>query len=203
VNQLGAEEDLMHRMLGEISPGDVFYDVGASIGMAGIHAAAAGASVVAFEPDPHIAGRLRQNADLNPGIDLTVVEAAVAEKQGWMELHTNGLHGNSPSLRSVGDRPTTRVRVTSIDETIATGYPKPRIMKIDVEGAEVRVIRGMDNLLRSAPPKVLYIEVHPEFLPMFGDSIEELRARLEEAGLRRDFSTGRFSQIHEIYRLAA
>lgn len=91
--------------------------------------------------------------------------------------------------------------MTTIDQTIAAGYPVPQVMKIDVEGAEVRVIRGMERLLATNPPRVLYIEVHPEFLPLFGDSIEDLRTLLEDAGLRRDFSACRFSQIHDVYRL--
>ena len=56
-------------------------------------------------------------------------------------------------------------------------------MKIDVEGAEFNVLKGMTRILREQPP-VLFLEIHPTYLKRFGSSTRELLAFLIGFGYR-------------------
>ena len=52
-------------LLSKINPGDIFFDIGSSVGLYAIHSAMLGAEVYAFEPDPDIRKRLKRNIKLN------------------------------------------------------------------------------------------------------------------------------------------
>jgi hypothetical protein len=55
------------------------------------------------------------------------------------------------------------------------------VLKIDVEGAEMRVLRGMQRLIERARP-TLFLELHPPALPLFGNSVREILGFLGERG---------------------
>lgn len=72
------------RWLDRIQPGDVFYDVGANIGVYSLYAAKRGAKVYAFEPHALNALHLARNATMN-GLDITVVQAVIGAYDGWTD----------------------------------------------------------------------------------------------------------------------
>lgn len=118
--------------------GDTVFDVGAADGDSAMLLArlAAPAPVIAFEPDPELRGRLARNAALNPGLPAPQVMAAFV------------------GARPEGDRATT------LDAVVAEGVaPPPQFVKIDVDGTELDVLAGMEEILRTRHPVVL-VEVH-------------------------------------------
>ena len=74
-------------------------------------------------------------------------------------------------------------------------------MKIDIEGAEMLALRGMSGLLQSnVAPRAIFIETHPEFLPLFGSSEIEVLALLESFGYIQAYKSQRKAQIHYVYK---
>jgi hypothetical protein len=65
------------------------------------------------------------------------------------------------------------VPAVSIDDFVAAHGVAPTLVKIDVEGAELKVLHGMEGVLRAGSP-VLFVEVHPDGLRALGDSSEDL-----------------------------
>ena len=65
IEQYGNEEDFTRLILEELTENDIFYDIGASVGLVSIHAAKKCKYVFAFEPDPSIRSRLERNMLLN------------------------------------------------------------------------------------------------------------------------------------------
>jgi FkbM family methyltransferase len=185
-----AEQDLLAEHL---RPGDVFYDVGAHIGSLSLLAArlvGPAGHVVAFEPSPENAAQLRRNVDLNGFENITVVEAAVSSRAGLARLDLR--REERVKARLVGSAEPRRdgvvsVRTVSLDGWRAEeSFPLPSFLKIDVEGAEMAVLHGADEVLRASRP-VMLVEVHPTVGPAFAEYLEE---RLLPLGYRATSLTG-------------
>jgi FkbM family methyltransferase len=167
--------------------GDVFYDLGANIGLFSLLAArTAGPAgkVFSFEPDVQIVERLRRNAARNDLSNITVVEMGVWSASG--RLNFISADSSSPD-RGVGRfQPDGHgpagipARCVSLDDFVQ-GAPPPCAIKCDVEGAEVEVFRGAKNLLRVHQPWIL-CELHSrendrawrELIGSFGYSCESV-----------------------------
>jgi len=203
VNQYGGEREFTQAIVESVSAGEVLYDIGACIGFVTVHAAKRGARVIGFEPDAQLRARTKQNLELN-NLDATLFDVAISDTDGHATLYTDGGHGTSPTLFSTDGRGTTRVRVRSIDSLIEAGQlPAPHVIKLDIEGAEVRALRGMQQLLSSeARPRRLYIEVHPPFILQFNDDPADVEKILTHAGYTLIDRHTRYEQLHETWEIA-
>jgi FkbM family methyltransferase len=149
------ETEVEDALLHAIQPGDVVYDVGANIGWFSLLAArrvGPTGQVVAFEPAPANVRYIRSNATSNRLANIVAVPAAVSDHDGWGDFIADGsLKGH---LGTGGDP----VPVVSLD-TWAASHAPPSVLKIDVEGAEGAVLRGMLSTLHALGP-TLIIELH-------------------------------------------
>ena len=162
---LGSVEPEVQDALAELlRPGDVFYDVGANIGyftLIGARLVGPSGRVVAVEPQPEARQRLEHNVAINGFDNVTAIEAAVADEEGESELvvsHEGILEWAALETSPTTDVPKINVRVTTLD-ALRADLPPPTVVKLDVEGAEIRAVRGMRELLRSDRPAVV-CEVH-------------------------------------------
>ncbi len=197
----GSETDYTAAMIADLRKDDVLFDVGANVGMVALHAAKI-CQVVAFEPDPYYGGRLKNNMALNPNRPFTIESVAVSDKDGSLTLHTEGGAGTSPSLvRQRGETASVVVSGRSLDSLIAEGrLPRPTVIKLDIEGAEILALRGGLGLL-SGPnrPRALYVELHDTFLGGFESSADEVYELLREFGYtKKIYSSKRDDQTHLI-----
>jgi FkbM family methyltransferase len=176
----------------QLDEGDTAIDVGAHAGQYSLLMAARcgrSGSVVSFEPDPYARAVLQRNVDLNPGIKPPTVEAlALSDTSGRSVLYSNGGNSQSSLVRSAVDPEGTLhpealgVDVTSLDDYLGLRPHRPRWVKIDVEGAEIRVLRGAGRLLASDAG--ILCELHPYAWPELGDSFRELEAIVARSGRR-------------------
>jgi len=204
VERFGGEEEFVRQILGAVGPGDVLFDVGACVGLISIHAAKKGARVVSFEPDPGYAARLKTNLALND-ISVQHVNWAVSDRDGEATLFTDGAGGASPSLRDLGLKGQVTVPTRAIDSALAAGeIPFPDVVKMDIEGAEALALRGMRELLKSPQaPRVIFLELHPQFLPAFGSSSDEVLTLLRDSGYVTEHEARRQEQQHFAFRRRA
>lgn len=153
------EPALVSALLDAVDPGTVVYDVGANVGFYTCLLATTAATVHAFEPNPHALADLRRNVSLNGLHNVVIHDCAVSDGPGRAYLSGRG----SPSgLGAISTRPTGLiVETVALDDLDAT--PAPDVVKIDVEGHETAVLRGMRGLLgaesASRRPTV-FCEVH-------------------------------------------
>jgi FkbM family methyltransferase len=169
---LGYYEHRKQRRFAEaIKPGHVVFDVGANVGFYTLLAASRCASnghVVAFEPLPSNVAFLQRHLKLNRVCNTTVVEAAVADfagTAGFVEIHDRASEGR---LAPGGLR---TVRVMSLDSAWREGtLPPPDVLKIDVEGGELDVLKGAVELLRTRRPQI--------FLATHGRELHDACCRL-------------------------
>jgi FkbM family methyltransferase len=203
VSELGDEREFIAKALNTLKSSDVFFDIGANLGLYAIHAAKRGVKVFAFEPDPGYRKRLTKNIKLNKSTDkIKVVAWAVSDKEDSVQLFTDGVDGISPSLIPVGERKSIAVKTNSLDRAISNReLPFPTVLKIDIEGAEVLALKGMSNLLKSAnAPRYIFVELHPVFLSELRSSVDECKQLLVSFGYEEESSIARSNQLHSIYK---
>jgi FkbM family methyltransferase len=145
----------------ERSQAKVVYDVGANCGWFAVRAAQAGAAVRAFEPVPATADVLERN--LRGAADAQIVRAAVGAEPGTALMHLYSSSGNNSlvernlpeghALRHTGRH---EVDIVRLDDVVdGAGFPAPELVKIDVEGFELAVLRGARETLRAHRPVLL------------------------------------------------
>jgi FkbM family methyltransferase len=130
-----------------ISRGDLVFDVGANFGAKAEIFLALGARVIAFEPQPDCVRELKARCSSS---DLTVLQTAVGSSIGTATLFLNEHAGQasiSDTWFSDGRIGSIVVPLTTLDDTIKT-YSVPSFCKIDVEGFELEVIKGLNQKIK-------------------------------------------------------
>jgi FkbM family methyltransferase len=196
------EEGTIAWLKKELRPGDVFLDIGANIGVYTLYAALrlgdAGA-VTAVEPHLVNAARLMENVQANGlGDRVSVLTAAVADASGfstfnyrdWGAGTSNSQIGSCrDSSGAIYEAAARELKsVVTVDALIAAGaIRRPDIVKIDVDGVEPQILKGMQALLTGAVrPRSLQVEVEPATL----EPVEKQLAAWGYARQSRHFSKG-------------
>jgi len=162
----GHYEPLEWRCLQEfISPTDVCVDVGANIGLYTILLARKAhlGRVIAFEPLPLYRAMLDLNACLNGTGNIEIQASVVADSTGQQEFSVS-VDGAYSSIRPTARKPEARrimVPSVTLDDAFAVTRQRIDIMKVDVEGAELLVLRGARTLLSDPElrPRALLLEL--------------------------------------------
>jgi FkbM family methyltransferase len=165
-----------------------FADVGANVGLISLSVARVcpKLTVFAFEPDRQIAARLRRNLALNQdlGDRVHVVEAAVAGQEGTMLFVPTNDPTNAEVGRLADEHSDTNgypVHVVTLSRFFAQQEVYPEVVKIDVEGAELQVLRGMHNAPRQ--PDAILMETHGFYFgPQADDFNREVIVELDAMG---------------------
>lgn len=176
-----------------VRPGDTVWDVGANVGLfafAAAYAAGPTGRVVAVEADDWLAGLVRRSAGTaGPAYaPVEVLAAAVADQAGIADLciAARGRAGNhlravAGSTQTGGAREARKVVTVTLDSLLES-FPPPRLLKIDVEGAEALCLRGAARLLAEVRP-VLVCEVAGENAAEIGERLRGHGYTLFDAAL--------------------
>jgi FkbM family methyltransferase len=174
-----------------LHPGDVFLDIGAYIGLYSLLAAKIVGStgrVVAFEPYPGSREILTKNISLNRLEAIVAVESyAVGNEAGARELRAAGVCSANTltptSVKAFGEGQAVSavpVSMITLDEYCQRRQIFPTCIKIDVEGWELEVLRGMEQLLRS--DAIVVCEMHPQLWSDSDLTEREVFGQLERLG---------------------
>ncbi|MBM4061692.1 MAG: FkbM family methyltransferase, partial [Planctomycetes bacterium] len=173
-----------------LRPGDAFVDVGANLGLVAMLASrlvGPSGRVVACEPNPAVLERLRAALQHNGIGNVEVVAAALGEAPGAAELRVYGGHSGWGSLAAEGPPELTaaathRVELRTGDAVLGPLPPaQPLVIKIDVEGHELPVLRGLRRTLAARLPLV-FLEVADVHQRRAGHSAAALLGELERYG---------------------
>lgn len=172
----------------EISDADLFLDCGANYGYFTLLAASAGGpslGIHAFEPQPSVFERLRQNVErCNFRVELH--RLALGERPGKVKLMRprRRASGNAYVDPAGGAESSLEVDVGVLDEIVPATSGK-LVLKVDVEGYEWPVLKGARRLLREASRVVAVVELYPAHTARFGYQVADLlRWASEELGLK-------------------
>lgn len=171
---------ILHLARAVLPPDGVFLDVGANVGIhtlaAARYLANGGGAVLAFEPHPVNHRILLQNIEQNRLRHVTAENLGLSDAPAVLTGAAETIGGNW-SLASRGDH-RFEVRLVRLDDYLRD-HPLPRLdlMKIDVEGAEVRVLQGARRTIERFRPTIVF-EVCPAWLTKLGTNPAELFTEL-------------------------
>jgi FkbM family methyltransferase len=196
----GGETQVMREVLARLPRGSVAFDVGANVGLYTTFLAKAvgsAGSVVAFEPQPMNHAHLAENISLNELSNVTIVQRALGESSGNGNLGRGNIIGNY-SLVATPTGASDEVEIVSGDAFAFTHkLMTPHLIKIDVEGFELSVLRGLHATLRNPACRMVCIEVHPYLLPS-GTTAEQVIDLLQSAGFEQVWRKDRKRDFHLI-----
>lgn len=188
------EAPIIEDLLSRVRPDDVFFDIGANVGVYTCFLAAvlSPERVYAFEPHPANISGLESNLALN-GLSAQVQQCALTTQNGEVELTVNddeiGIGTHSTIANSNGE--TVSVPGRRGDTLVQKGdVRQPSVIKIDVEGAEYSVIRGLKETLSNERCRLVYCEIHPNRNIKSELNSQKTESILQELGFNVD-------KIHE------
>ncbi len=167
-----------------VGPGDTVIDVGANIGHYTLQLASLVGSrgqVLAIEPDPRNAGRLRSRIVDRPNVRLH--QAAAGARAGEIRLFLSRSNTADHRTFDSGDgRPSIPVDCVRLDDLVPVGRPV-RLVKIDVQGHEQAVLAGSRRIIDESPDIHVVMEYWPYGLRQAGSDPEQLLRFIRELGL--------------------
>lgn len=170
-------EDDARAFLNLLGPGMTVVDVGANYGLYTLQAARAvgpTGRVLAFEPAPHVYARLADHVRLNGAANVTTHPVAVSDREGTATFHLGRNDSVGSLLRPTAGR-AVEVPTTTLDAFLAAhGVGRVDAVKVDAEGAELLVLRGMRGLLARPHKPILFCEYNFPALAAAGTSAAEL-----------------------------
>jgi FkbM family methyltransferase len=166
-----------------VEPASTAIDVGANVGFFTTRFmdwVGEGGTVIAIEPDQENLAALRR-AVASSGLrrQVEIVAAVAAEHRGILKLERNELHPGDHKI-AIGDNGID-VEAVTLDDIAARRGNRISFIKIDVQGAEVAVLRGARRILREDAP-TLFVEVHDQSLARYGQSADTLATLIEAEG---------------------
>lgn len=168
-----------------IKRGMTVVDIGAHIGYFTLVAAelvGREGKVFAFEPEPRNFSLLKRNVDLNGYKNTVLVNSAVSNEAGIVNLYLDSTDSGCNSLfsneRSQGSTP---VAVTTLDDFVPDDVTID-FVKIDIEGTEEKALQGMERTLSKGDAKVLILEFNHQRLQRCGSSARRLWDKLDFFG---------------------
>lgn len=191
-----------------LKPGDVVIDIGANVGyMTAIFASIVGKNgyVHSFEPVPELYSKLIMLAKENKNYNIITNPCAVGDTCGIITINiiesaNQGLSTVVPGLRKEEDiRKSIVVPVVKLDDYAKEQkLTKVSFVKIDVEGFEFPVLRGMKSILKQFKPTLL-CEITPASYSLLGFNVDDIfnyMKRLNYKCYKLNFNLNKLEEIH-------
>ncbi len=184
------EPDILAILIKHLKSDMDFVDVGANIGLFAVAAASRlhDGRVLAIEPTSGAFNRLQKNIERNGVTNVVTVKTAVSDQKGSIEISqivgreeysTIGTMTHPSVVDAATQVVTELVPMTTVDTLVAEHGLRPALMKVDVEGAELGVLKGACETLRKWRP-VIISEISEKMLGTLGGSRDDLVSFIEQ-----------------------
>ena len=202
------DQDIIHeekatKLMGEkLKNSKCFVDVGAHLGYFTLFASKiiSKGKIFSFELDKINYNLLKKNIQLNNCKNVEIFNYAISDKPGEIKYFRSS-DQPMPNLDILGipadDSESKIISVNSItlDDFFKYQVEKPDIVKIDVEGAEMIVLKGMKKIIKDYKP-MLFIEIHPNVLPKFESSVKDVFTFLK----KNEYKIYEFTDMRNIWK---
>ena len=171
------EENLIKKLIEICSGESIFFDIGSNFGWISLAVAnnCENLEVYAFEPDKIIGEELLRNLNNNKHLSsrINLIDMAVSNENTDL-FYTPSYAKNNPGIGRINkenqNEKSYLVNSIKLDTFCRNKKIFPDVVKIDVEGEELNVLKGMRKLFKFGYPKVIFLETHGFY---YGDKISE------------------------------
>jgi FkbM family methyltransferase len=154
------EDDVRNACIRLLSPGDVFYDIGANAGFVSLEVGnhfSDTVHVLSFEPQPRLAYNIAISAGLNGLRNLDVYDNMLGSENGEGELFLAKFSIHASAISRQTKARSIKCQRTTLDSLVNSEFiPLPNVIKIDVEGGEMDVFKGAQDIIRKAKPSIVF-----------------------------------------------
>lgn len=178
--QGAGEDEYLKEFMKNLYPGDIVFDIGASIGAWTVYCSPLCKKIYTFEPDPELVQAILSNVKANDLSNIEVLPYALSDNSKGLSLFTSGRRGLSPSVvKRDGLLKKIRVKSDTIDAIVGRGeVSAPSVFKIGIEGAEYLALSGATNTLKNV--RMICLELHPKQLESLGHTQEDVMNLLND-----------------------
>jgi len=192
----------------EIKEGDIIVDIGANIGYYALQESKLVGDkgrVYAIEPVPENFDLLSRNITLNGYSNIVAYNLAIGNEIGTVTMNFDPNHRNLSSVKTVNVHPMKGrdIPITTLDDFLKD-KPNPNVIRMDVEGFERNIIKGMEKTLDKNLPLTLLIEIHfgNTESPAFKAETITMLQTLKDAGFKiTDGAFERWAKIRSNHRI--
>jgi FkbM family methyltransferase len=165
------DDEVVTALKNLIRPGDTVYDIGGHHGLMTVIAARSTGPtgvVVTFEPNPHARQQIRRHTALNRVMNVILEDIALSDEGGEASffVQAGDVSWNSTLIDGYVEDQDNRfvecitVKTKTLDEYVAETHYAPRLIKIDTEGSEIRILKGAESTIANHRPIVI-MEMNP------------------------------------------
>lgn len=171
-----------------VKKNNIVFDLGAHIGYHTLIAAklvGGGGKVFAFEPNKYFFNLLVKNAQINSLQNIIAVNKAILNKSGdyYLSLAKGSDLEYILTKQKISEQ-AIRLRTISLDDYFGRKSIKINIIKMDIEGSEIKALIGMKKLLSRQKKLILFIEFWPKGLKRMGNNSLEFINLLKNLGFQ-------------------
>lgn len=177
-------------MIGLLRDGDVAVDIGAHVGYYTLlmrTLVGGKGRVFAAEPEPQSHEALRDNVSINQFENVHVANLAISDQIGQQFFTVDGRNEGESHLSAFSDRALCgqnelTVATSTLDAWLGQLESAPRLIKIDAEGCETKILKGGMRFFERVRPQAVICEINPPALLRHGSDQFELRQLFKQMG---------------------
>jgi len=167
-----------------VKEGDTVLDLGANLGYFTLLAArlvGEKGRVYAFEPEPTNYSLLLKNIELNGYSNVVAVQKAVSDVKGKVKFFLDSRDTGAHTIYQSGDRKKyIEIEAVTLDDFLKDENHRVNVIKMDIEGAELAALSGMQQIIRESDNLKIFAEFHLPAIASSGISPQEFISRLME-----------------------
>ena len=178
------EGDYSRKLIEAVKTSRVFFDAGANAGYYSLICSRTNpsAKIYSFEPVGHTYMNFIRNIALNSCTNILPFNFGLSDKEGTQEMYFNASETGAGSLRDIrGTGAEETARFMRLDDFAEKYNAVPDVMKIDVEGSELFVLRGGEKTLRENSP-IIFVEILRKWCRAFGHEASDVFNLLHDMG---------------------
>jgi len=200
------EKKIIRDILQELNSSDIFYDIGANTGLYSLFCAKNCSKVFSFEPYPPNVSLLNKDIARNQVSNVKIYDIALSDSDGSVSFSqpAEDHAGYGSASINPSNSNGSKINARAGDDLISSeNLPLPNVIKIDVEGSEPLVIKGLEETLSETECRLIYCEVHLDNADIrptiqdFNSGLKRIKTQFHKHGFSVDeYKLTRSSDVH-------